>query len=134
MKHPVLGGRCCGRVRNEMKVQGKQTGFIVRGGVAEGGCQAGGEWTGHRPRNSPAWRTRGSAKWLSGSGRRTAEPLGHMEEPHPEVIRGNPGAVWTHSLISSAGRGSSVGRQGQPRAEEMRCLTGGRDSGCLSDV
>lgn len=31
VKRPVLEGRCCGHVRNEMKVQGKQTGFIVVG-------------------------------------------------------------------------------------------------------
>lgn len=62
VKRPVLEGRCCGCVRNEMKVPGKQTGFIVGGGVAEGGCWAGSEWTGHRSRNSPTWVTQGSAK------------------------------------------------------------------------
>lgn len=37
-------------------------------------------------------------------------------------------------VLSSADNGGSVGRQGQPSAEEMSCEAGERDSGCLPNT
>lgn len=124
VKRPVPEGRCCGRVRNEMKVQRKQTSFIVVGWrrVAAGQAVSGQDTD---PETAPPGGPREVQSGFQALGKGLLSPSGeHQRKPRRDVL--TTGGQ-DRRVLSSTDNGGLVGRQGQPSAEETRCEAGERD-------
>lgn len=123
VKRPVPEGRCCGRVRNEMKVQGKQTGFIVLGWRREAAGQAVSRQD-TDPETAPPGGPREVRSGFQALGKGLLSPSReHQRTPRTGVL--TPGGQ-DRRVLSSADNGGLGGRQGQPSAGERRREAGER--------